>query len=48
MRAKFLGDIPLIGDAFESKRKSGRQTERIVLLTPRVVYDARDAQDATQ
>jgi general secretion pathway protein D len=47
-KVPILGDIPLIGNAFKSKGNSIGRTELIVLLTPRVVYDARDAQDATQ
>lgn len=41
-----LKDVPIIGTAFKSKDLTSRRTELIVFLTPRIVYDARDAREA--
>lgn len=32
-----LKDIPLIGGLFRTNKKSGRQMERLILITPRIV-----------
>lgn len=42
-----LGDIPLLGNAFKSKSGKINKTELIILIKPRVVRDAREAQEAT-
>jgi len=38
-RVPILADIPLLGLAFQKKRKQMEQTELIVLLTPRIITD---------
>jgi general secretion pathway protein D len=38
-----LGDIPLLGTLFQSNSKESKKTELIVLLTPRIVKDDKDA-----
>ncbi|KWV92078.1 secretin N-terminal domain-containing protein [Erythrobacter sp. YT30] len=35
-KTPILGDIPLLGEAFKSRRKGEQQIERLILLTPRV------------
>jgi len=42
-----LHRIPLLGAAFGSKSNSKSRTELIVFLTPRVIYDTNQIQDAT-
>ena len=43
----FLDRIPGLGYLFGSKSHSTARTELIVFLTPRVIYDATQIQDAT-
>ena len=43
-----LNEIPVIGDLFTTKSKVVARTELLVLLTPRVVYDQRDARAITE
>jgi general secretion pathway protein D len=38
-----LGDIPLLGHLFRSTKKTKRKTNLLVLLTPHIVTDQRDA-----
>jgi general secretion pathway protein D len=42
-----LHRIPLLGAAFGSKSNSRARTELIIFLTPRVIYDTNQIQDAT-
>jgi len=42
-----LHRIPLLGAAFGSKSNSKSRTELIIFLTPRVIYDTNQIQDAT-
>jgi general secretion pathway protein D len=42
-----LNRIPLLGAAFGSKSISRNRTELIIFLTPRVIYDTNQIQDAT-
>jgi len=42
-----LHRIPILGAAFGSKSNSKSRTELIVFLTPRVIYDTNQIQDAT-
>lgn len=42
-----LGDIPYVGALFGTTDDSGSRTELIVLITPRVAHDTKDALDAT-
>ncbi|MDQ3024698.1 MAG: type II and III secretion system protein, partial [bacterium] len=37
IKTPLLGDIPLIGQFFRSKRKDRERTEIIVLVTPRII-----------
>jgi len=43
----FLSRIPVLGSAFGSKSNGRARTELIVFLTPRVIYDTNQIQDAT-
>lgn len=43
-----LSDIPLLGEAFKSKRKDVGRTELLVLIRPRVVRDRDQARQATE
>jgi general secretion pathway protein D len=43
-----LDRIPYIGAAFGQKSSTKQRTELIVFLTPRVIYDTNQVQDATQ
>jgi general secretion pathway protein D len=42
-KVPLLGDIPLLGSLFQSNSKESKKTELIVLLTPRIVKDDKDA-----
>jgi general secretion pathway protein D len=42
-----LSRIPILGGAFGSKQLSRSRSELVVFLTPRVIYDASQVQDAT-
>ncbi len=42
-KVPLLGDIPILGNLFKSRSKTGNQTELIVLLTPRIVRDPDEA-----
>ncbi len=42
-----LHRIPILGAAFGSKSISRNRTELIIFLTPRVIYDTNQIQDAT-
>jgi general secretion pathway protein D len=42
-KVPLLGDIPLLGTLFQSNSKESKKTELIVLLTPRIVKDDKDA-----
>ena len=42
-----LGDIPILGRAFQSRTKSGTRTELLMLITPYVVEDASQARAIT-
>ena len=42
-----LSRIPIVGAAFGSKSYSKSRTELIIFLTPRVIYDTNQIQDAT-
>jgi type II secretion system protein D len=41
-KVPLLGDIPFIGEAFKSKRRTHSRTELLVLLTPRVIHGGED------
>ncbi len=43
-----LGDIPLLGELFRSNTKRNERTELVVLITPRVVGSASDAEIVTR
>ena len=43
-----IKDIPIIGKFFSTTRDDSRRTELLVLLTPRVVYNRKDASDITE
>ena len=44
----FLKDIPLVGTLFSTQSKSRARTELLVLITPHVVHDQRDARALTE
>jgi general secretion pathway protein D len=44
----FLKDIPLLGTFFSAQTNSRMRTELLVLITPRVVHDQRDARALTE
>jgi len=44
----FLDRIPYLGAAFGQKNATKQRTELIVFLTPRVIYDTTQIQDATE
>ena len=39
-KVPFLGDIPLLGNAFKSNRRDTTITERLFLITPRIVGES--------
>ncbi|RMD62073.1 MAG: type II secretion system protein GspD [Alphaproteobacteria bacterium] len=43
-----LSDIPIFGNLFKSTSNAKRRTELLVLITPRVVRDQREAQEVTE
>ncbi|MFQ5773848.1 MAG: type II secretion system secretin GspD [Kiloniellaceae bacterium] len=43
-----LSDIPILGNLFKTTNNVKRRTELLVLITPRVVRDRREAQDVTE
>ena len=43
----FLKDLPVVGNAFKSQTRTTRKRELIVLITPYVLNDQRDAQTIT-
>jgi general secretion pathway protein D len=43
----FLNRIPLIGAVFGGRSYSDQRTELLIFLTPRVIYDTNQLQDAT-
>ncbi|MFZ5657245.1 MAG: type II secretion system protein GspD [Pseudomonadota bacterium] len=46
-KVPLLGDIPLIGAAFQNRRRAGTRTELLMLITPYVVEDAQQAREIT-
>ncbi|AXS42394.1 type II secretion system secretin GspD [Breoghania sp. L-A4] len=42
-----LGDVPLIGNLFRQKEDTQKRTELLILITPHVVRDFREANDVT-
>ena len=46
-KVPLLGDIPVLGRAFQSRRKEGTRTELLMLITPYVVEDAAQAKAIT-
>lgn len=42
-KVPFLGDIPLLGALFNSNRDTTQKTELLIILTPRVISDQREA-----
>jgi len=47
-KVPILGDIPVIGRAFQSKGKSRRKTNLMVFLRPKIIRNASDARPLTQ
>lgn len=43
-----LGDIPLIGRAFQNRAKSSVRTELLLLITPYVLEDATQVEEVTR
>jgi general secretion pathway protein D len=43
----FLSEIPVIGSLFGTTSKSRKKTELVILITPRVVQDEKNARDVT-
>lgn len=46
-KVPLLGDIPVIGRAFQNRRTTGGRTEMLMLITPYVVEDANQAREIT-
>jgi len=46
-KVPLLGDIPLIGSVFRSEKVSGRKTELMIILTPRVIMTDRDLREVS-
>ena len=44
----FLQDIPVLGALFSTRADKHNRQELLVLITPRVVYDQRDARALTE
>ena len=44
----FIKDIPILGTLFSTQANSRRRTELLVLMTPHVVHDQRDARALTE
>ncbi|WP_313228735.1 secretin N-terminal domain-containing protein [Stenotrophomonas acidaminiphila] len=47
-KVPLLGDIPLIGRAFQNRNKSGNRTELLLLITPYVLEDATQVDDISR
>lgn len=43
-----LGDVPVLGNLFKHKEDTERRTELLILITPHVVRDFREANDVTE
>lgn len=43
-----LSEIPILGNLFKTTSNAAQRTELLVLITPRVVRDRREAQDVTE
>ncbi|MEL7524237.1 MAG: type II secretion system secretin GspD [Pseudomonadota bacterium] len=43
-----LGDVPIVGNLFKNKEDVERRTELLILITPHVVRDFREANDVTE
>lgn len=46
-KVPLLGDIPVIGRAFQNRRREGTRTELLLLITPYVIEDASQARAIT-
>ena len=46
-KVPLLGDIPVVGLAFQNRRKQGTRTELLMLITPYVIEDAAQARAIT-
>lgn len=46
-KVPLLGDIPVIGRAFQNRRREGTRTEMLMLITPYVIEDAAQARAIT-
>jgi type III secretion protein C len=42
-----LGDIPIAGNLFKKRQKGGRQLERLILITPRIISQGTSATAAS-
>ena len=47
-KVPLLGDLPLIGNAFQNRRRSGVRTELLMVITPYIVEDAVQARAITE
>ncbi|MGV2974286.1 type II secretion system secretin GspD [Roseibium alexandrii] len=43
-----LGDVPVVGNLFKHKENTERRTELLILITPHVIRDFREANDVTE
>ena len=43
-----MGDLPIVGRAFQSKGKSRKKTNLMVFLRPKIIRSASDARPMTQ
>jgi general secretion pathway protein D len=47
-KVPLLGDLPIVGRAFQSKGKSRKKTNLMVFLRPKIIRSASDARPLTQ
>ena len=47
-KVPFLGDIPLLGWLFKTKNITRSKTNLLILLTPKIVKDARDLAELSE
>ncbi|KJR42803.1 general secretion pathway protein D [Candidatus Magnetoovum chiemensis] len=47
-KVPFVGDIPIIGNAFKTKQNNTRKTELVVLITPRILSNVDETSSITK
>jgi len=46
-RVPYLSDVPVVGELFKSRARSGGRTNLMIFIRPRIIRDAADAQAAS-